>query len=353
MQGTGAVKSTLKNWVRSAVAYRDDKVHKRKAQQALEVIEKHNSSKLTPALRTLADDYAHEVLGGREYAPWLYVYAAVSGTFKEGWIPDNYFGKFIVPRVNSGLGPMTEVKSFTGVALRTDRLPDIAYYLNGILYGKTLEPIRIDDLRNAIGEKYEHLFAKKDGSSRGKGVAKLETKQITKEVLDSIGNCVIQYPIEQNAFFEEIVSGSLATVRITTVRNGSGRIEARAAYLRLGRRDTAWVQSDNSIRIAIVDKAGRLDALGYTQDWRSWQSHPDTNVNFQRKCVPCFKEAQEACVSLHASVPHMTIIGWDVAIDRSDQIKIIEWNGQHCDIKFSEATTGPCFADLGWERLRG
>jgi hypothetical protein len=29
----------------------------------------------------------------------------------------------------------------------------------------------------------------------------------------------------------------------------------------------------------------------------------------------------------------------------------MEWNGTYNDIKFSEATQGPCFADLGWERL--
>lgn len=35
----------------------------------------------------LCDDYALDVLGNRRYAPWLYLYAAVSGEFKEGWIP--------------------------------------------------------------------------------------------------------------------------------------------------------------------------------------------------------------------------------------------------------------------------
>jgi hypothetical protein len=29
----------------------------------------------------------------------------------------------------------------------------------------------------------------------------------------------------------------------------------------------------------------------------------------------------------------------------------MEWNAEHNDIKFSEATQGPCFADLRWDRL--
>jgi hypothetical protein len=29
----------------------------------------------------------------------------------------------------------------------------------------------------------------------------------------------------------------------------------------------------------------------------------------------------------------------------------MEWNALHNDIKFSEATQGPCFTDLRWERF--
>jgi hypothetical protein len=30
----------------------------------------------------------------------------------------------------------------------------------------------------------------------------------------------------------------------------------------------------------------------------------------------------------------------------------MEWNGEHNDVKSSEATQGPCFSDLNWERLK-
>ena len=49
---------------------------------------------------------------------------------------------------------------------------------------------------------------------------------------------------------------------------------------------------------------------------------------------------------------HFTIIGWDIIVDDNEKIQIIEWNGEACDIKFSEATTGPCFLGLHWEKYR-
>jgi hypothetical protein len=34
----------------------------------------------------------------------------------------------------------------------------------------------------------------------------------------------------------------------------------------------------------------------------------------------------------------------------NDNVQVMEWNGFHNDIKFSEATQGPCFADLGFQK---
>jgi hypothetical protein len=148
--------------------------------------------------------------------------------------------------------------------------------------------------------------------------------------------------IKQHEFFEEIISSSLATVRNTTVKGKNGKIGPSSAYLRLGRKDTAWV-TRNEISVAINKYSGELDIFGYDQDWRRWPSHPDSGFSFENRYIPKFKEAIEVCLELHNKVPHFIIISWDVSVDDGEQIKILEWNGDGCDIKFSEATVGPCF----------
>jgi hypothetical protein len=182
-------------------------------------------------------------------------------------------------------------------------------------------------------------------------LAKLALNEVNEATFRRVGNSVIQLPICQHKFFEEMISGSVATIRVLTVRDGAGWIDLRASYLRLGRKDTAWVQSDNSVRIAIIDRNGKLDRFGYTEDWRRWPNHPDTNYSFYEKHIPRFEEAVEYCTRLHALVPHFVIVGWDITISSDNEIKLIEWNAD-CDIKFVEATTGPCFKGLDWERLK-
>lgn len=144
----------------------------------------------------------------------------------------------------------------------------------------------------------------------------------------------------------------MATLRITTAKDPTGIVKSRAAYLRVGRRNTAWVQSDNSVRIAIIDREGKLDEFGYTETWRRCDRHPDTSFSFRGHWVPEFKSALTVCEELHRKVPHLAIIGWDIAINNQGLVELMEWNGGHCDIKFSEAATGPCFLGLNWESLK-
>jgi len=54
---------------------------------------------------------------------------------------------------------------------------------------------------------------------------------------------------------------------------------------------------------------------------------------------------------MHSVVPFMGCIGWDFAVDEKEEVKLIELNGINNGIKFSEATTGPSFIGLNWEKL--
>jgi hypothetical protein len=351
MQVEGAIRNlakTVRASTNSFFFHRDDK---REAMKTLHVIQEYNSLKLTPKLKRIADEYSMDVFGSRRYSPWLYVYALVNGKFREGWMPNNFFGKFVRPRLNKGLEEVADLKTFSNVVLRTEALPDVAYYIDGVLYDKELSLENIHKLREKLSAANREVFVKKDHMGEGAGVAKMAIEELNESNLKKIGNCVIQSTIKQHAFFEEIIPGSVATIRIITVKDKSGRIDRRAAFLRLGRKDTAWVRADNSVRVPIVNQSGELDRFGYAPDLRRWLSHPDSGVPFAKRLIPKFKEAAEVCIGLHNKVPHFTMIGWDIAISDNESIELLEWN-TNINIKLPEATIGPCFLGLGWEKYR-
>lgn len=96
---------------------------------------------------------------------------------------------------------------------------------------------------------------------------------------------------------------------------------------------------------------GTFDSVGYTPDWLEITEHPDNGFVFKDQIIPCFDKCVKTVLSLHKKAPFTQIIGWDLIVDKNDSVKIIEWNGWHGDIKFTEATQGPNFIGFGYENL--
>jgi hypothetical protein len=328
-------------------------MHKKEALQIVNSIQQYNSVKLTPQLKKTADDYAIDVFGDKKYAPWLYVYSLIKGEFLEGWIPDNFYGRYVYPALNKELFVVAEFKSFSDIVFKSEAFPDIAYYIDGFFYNRDLQLISIADLKAIVNETGDKVFLKKDHSKRGNGIAKLGADEINENNIKAFGNCVIQSAIHQHEFFDQFKTGSAATIRIGTVKEPDGKIDMRMSSIRFGPKASEWLQSANTVRVAVINSEGDLDAHGYTGDeWKKSLAHPDTDVAFANKRIPQFKQAMETCIKLHEHVPHYGIIGWDVTVDKDEKIKIMEWNAGHSGITFTEATLGPRFIGLNWEKLR-
>lgn len=139
-------------------------------------------------------------------------------------------------------------------------------------------------------------------------------------------------------------------MRITTISNGD-KTEVRAAYFRVGRTKNRHVKSKYNLKLAIDINTGEIDEKAYFPDWRTIRKHPDTGFVFKNKIIPQFSKAKDLVVQLHKAIPYVGCVGWDVAINKNEEIEVMEWNGDQTAIVFSEALTGPCFADLGWENL--
>jgi Sugar-transfer associated ATP-grasp len=330
--------------------YRYHLIHKNQANSILRSIEIVRG-KTEPKLIKLSDEYANDVLGWSGYAPWLYVYSAVAESFKEGWIPDNYFGRIVIPAIKGDYRKMADLKSLTNKLFKKNIFPDIAYYVNGLWVSNNLEFLHEKNVKNNLFKNSNVVVYKLDNSLQGRGVFFFEKDSFDAEKIQHLGNGVFQNYINQHQFFKELMPDSVATLRITTILDDNGNASARACYLRIGRSADTHVQSASHIRIPINLKSGDLDTQGYLTTWLTIDRHPDTNIIFAKKKIPNFNKCLSTALELHKLMPYNRCIGWDMIIDINNNVKVMEWNSNHNDIKFSEATQGPCFSDLGWENL--
>jgi hypothetical protein len=321
-----------------------------RARLALKGVEKQQGTTGSATVNR-CNEYAQEVLGSRRYAPWLHVYAAVSGGFKEGWIPDNYYGLVVYPTKNPIASKVSLLKTFTNRILDTEALPDLAYVIDGVYFSRAFRPVSESELIPTLFDEHERAYFKPDDSGAGRSILIMTRKDFVDGRKPMLPDGVFQAPITQHEFFEALSPNATATVRITTAKALDGTIAVKAAYLRMGRSSDDIVRSASAVKVPLDRNTGALGDFGYLPDWHRIDTHPDTGFRFSGSSVPHFLDAIALCQSLHERCPHMPCVGWDVCSDRDGKIQIMEWNAYHNDIKFSEATTGPCFRGLGWETL--
>ncbi|SIT40932.1 conserved hypothetical protein [Paraburkholderia piptadeniae] len=337
--------------VKKLAKYKFHRDHAIQAREILRTIEKLHG-KISPTVVRQTDSYARDVFGDAIYAPWLRVYAAVNGSFKEGWIPDNYYGAVVVPRTKGWYGKISTLKSASQLIFRDKAFPDLGYFANGFFYTMENAVISDQDLLGILFRETDKIAFKLDQSGQGKGVFVIDRQSFDPQSIRSSGNGVFQAFIRQHEVFNLFTRGPVATLRLTTVVEPAGGISLRACFLRLGRAGETHVQTGSEVNIPINALTGELDPRGYLSDWTDVRAHPDTKIEFQGVRIPAFSECVAKVLELHAKVPFVCCIGWDVTVDTNENVKVLEWNAEHNDIKFGEATQGPCFSDLGWEHLQ-
>jgi hypothetical protein len=299
----------------------------------------------------LSDQYAIEVLGHKYYAPWLYVYSAIAGGFKEGWIPDNFFGSTVDPTINGWYGKISNLKPLNRGIMKSDVFPDIASFVNGIFLDKDYSLIQLANVKDVLFKNTEKVVFKLDNSLQGRGIYFFSVDDFSIDKVKVLGNGVFQSFIYQHKLFEEFASNSVATLRITSVFKDDAEVSVRACYLRIGSGKDTHVQSKSHVRLPINLNTGAFADKGYLTNWISTDIHPTSKVPFAGNHVPSFTTCLSTVICLHKMVPYSRCVGWDVTVDLDANVKVMEWNAEHNDIKFSEATQGPCFGDLGWEKI--
>jgi len=340
----------IKGLVQRYLTYEYHKALNDSAKKTLKSIESVKGKTDSKMIR-LSDEYAGDVLGWKGYAPWLYVYSAVAETFKEGWIPDNYYGRIVVPSLKGDYGKIANLKALTSKIFNEDAFPDLVYYTNGLFFSRDYEVLQPEKVKDLVFRNSDKIVFKSDNSVRGFGISFFEKASFDVIKIKKLGNGVIQGYINQHSFFKEFMPNSVATLRVTTTVSKMGDCTVRACFLRIGRSVDTHINSESRILIPINLKTGELYDQGFMPNWSTTDRHPDTGISFANKRIPNFASCISIALDLHKLLPLAQCIGWDMIVDENDNVKIMEWNGSHNGIKFSEATQGPCFSDLGWEIL--
>ncbi|WP_160147800.1 sugar-transfer associated ATP-grasp domain-containing protein [Tabrizicola flagellatus] len=326
--------------------------HLRAARGTLEMLERRDGP-LSAADRGRCDAYAVEVLGHAKFAPWLYVYSHVAGEFREGWIPDNFFDECVLPHNSGRHGELSQFRSLNGILFDAPEFPDLAVQINGMVIGRDGKPVARKDLTAVLFGQGDRIVFKSDATQSGLGLRVLDRASFDPDGIGRLGAGVFQPFVRQHPEFHRIGnSTAVTTLRLTTATDDSGTPQVRAAFLCIGMAGDVHIRAGTDALVPVDPATGEMSPVGYVPDWQRTDRHPDSGVLFAGFELPEWEACRDVALRYHARLPFVRCIGWDVTVDDQGAVRILEWNGGHTGIKFTEATQGPCFADLGWHRLR-
>ncbi|MES2982045.1 MAG: sugar-transfer associated ATP-grasp domain-containing protein [Verrucomicrobiota bacterium] len=307
--------------------------------------------KLSSKVIKQCDDYAHEILGDKIYAPWLYLYSAIAGKFKEGWIPDNYYPKVVVPAIQGNYRSLSILKALYHQLFQEKNPLDLIFHVTGLFLDSNLQVIEKDRVKDILFSENDSAIYKIERSGRGLGIYWFHKDTFDINKIEGLQDGVFQSPIKQHPFFSEFTPSSVVTLRLTTVIEDSGKCSLRSSRLKIGRAQDDYIKADNYLAVFYNPENGLLDDVCYFPDWTTSDKHPDTHIPFAGKAVPHFDKCADTVIELHKKIPYVRCLGWDITVDSNNQVQVIEWNAGHNGINLSEAVHGPCFADMGWETL--
>lgn len=310
---------------------------------------------VTPQQAEMCVEYAVEVLGDDRYAPWLKVFTAVQSTFREGWIPPNYYENIVIPKLKAHYAKIGWMKTL-GSSIFADLIgpdavfPDTAYFAGGHFLTTDMEIVPDREVGGLLFDGRDKIVFKQDESYGGMGIHFITREDFNPLKVRRLGMGVFQTVVRQHPSLDVFNEGSVASLRVNTAVHPDGTVSMPNAMMRIPTGDETHVISATNIRVAIDDEGAFLPTAA-AAGFHLVTEHPGTAEPYDGYVLPKFREAVELCVELQKRLPYICSIGWDIAIDADERVRILECNTRHNGFLYAEGLVGPCFSGLGWENL--
>ena len=294
---------------------------------------------LTPAQEKDIQDFFVAHYGKKIPTMWHRLYQSYTGIFRYNYFPEILLSSQLEPLTN----PYREAE-FLG---DKNLLPVLFGNIGGLHVPKTIisciRGILRDEENNIISqeEAYKKVSSSKScvikktiETSSGRDVEIITPSKINiAEKIDAFGkDYVVQELIEQAEALRILNPTSINTFRVITYICND-EIHVCPVALRIGRSNA---DRDNihygGICVGVTDE-GILRKQAFSEYGECYDSHPDTGILFENyRITGAGKQIRDTAKKLHCRVPYLGIVSWDLTIDSTGNITLIEMNttGQSC-----------------------
>ncbi len=272
-----------------------------------------------------------------------------------GAIRTQYFNKFWL---NSDYSVALQNKGLLPLLFSNVKQPrTVLRRMNGMFSDENYTPLSSEDavsllLKVSLSRK---LIMKASNLGGGRGIFFLDqttTRAAIENTIRSIGRSafVVQEFMEQSSFMKRFNPSCVNTLRVTSLI-WKGKVRVLAALIRIGKEGNQVDNYSQGGSLLGVDlETGICNNWALTHDNERITVLP-SGLNLSKTLeVPGFRKVLKCVCDMHARIPYIRMVSWDIALDKRNEPVLIENNFAGM-IQIHEAVTGPLFGELMDELL--
>lgn len=283
---------------------------------------------------------------------WAWYYAARNEIMDPRYIPNTiYYTKIDQHFNNRKLGWGFNDKNYYSRIFAGIKQPEVVVRnINGFFLDKDYNFISRTAAFEKIMEEVEVVTKPTLETGSGRSVCFWNTKDKGNGILEFLSNkdekdYIVQKVIKQHPELNKVHENSINSLRIVSILLEDG-VHILSSNLRMGIGES---RIDNvtagGISCGIMEN-GKLKkyATAYYSGERLEQ-HPQGLI-FEGFEVPSYDRAVVMVRKAHAMIPHFRLVSWDIAVDVTGDVVLIEANMRKGGINLNQFNNGPLFGDL-------
>jgi hypothetical protein len=285
---------------------------------------------------------------------WHRYYTACNGIHSVKYVPENIFYLLLEPKLNnydftSALGD----KNLLDKLFPNIKHPEVVVKnINGLYYdiSEIIDLDRVVKLCNTAGKMIIKPTIDSYGGKNvvlfqcSDGITNFKEKPIEQMLMDYEKNFVIQKVLKQHPLLEKLNSTSVNTFRVVSyLKDRESKV--LSITVRMGKKGSTNDNVSTGGLSCGVRKDGTLNEVGYDLHGKK-VTETDGGIKFSDIQFPFIAKLKDAATRLHIQAPHFRLISWDMTLDTSGEVVLIEYNiyGQECNSH--QMHNGPVFAEL-------
>ena len=350
------VKNIFKQYIKHKVSLKE----KRKVKEKIELFK---NIVLTEEQTNSIDEIWMRNYGKKISKNWHRLYTSYTGKFDKYYFPEIFFTTNLLEKLNPErrkeylADKILTKELFSGIENEKLRLmKNYVYNCNGYFYDNN-GIITYDEALAKISNIGEVIIKPSVETSSGNNVDLLNIKDGIDEIsgrgIEEIFkkynmNYMVQEKLKQHESFAKLNPSSVNTIRINTYIC-EGKLYSSPIAMRIGRYGSIV---DNGNLFIGVKENGELRKFAFTKfDGQKFAEHPDTKIKFENYKLPMIPQMVNFAKKYHYKIPHMGIIAWDLALDKDENIVIIEANISCPSVWFPQYCNGEPFFGKNTEKM--